>query len=169
MTIFNTRKAVATVYVGKQSGFTVGWWGAAMSATVAYDRPDRSRLFHLMGQAIDAAGAENLLVVTPHRRPTSQGRREMQHTLHGISHWAKQRGIGCWGVRASDVKKRFTGNGNASEESMIAESDARAFGVASAAEAIALAGLHLALTAEPDGAQFLAPLADFPSPITALA
>jgi len=62
-----------------------------------------------------------------------------------LTAWCEEKGVPYEGLPVGEIKKAFTGNGNASKALMIAECERRGFMVSGDDEADAIAIFHLAL------------------------
>jgi hypothetical protein len=168
MNTTNAQLPIISVSPGKITGLAVGKWGFMVS-TVAPNRGNHdNRMFKMLDELLSALPAARLVVTLPKRAGTSKGRRSRASEQAALLDWAKQRRLECYGVRLPDVRKRFVGNGNASDEMMTAEAKRRGFASANAAESIAIATFHVSLTESARDKDFLSPIAAFHSPLVRL-
>lgn len=106
-----------------------------------------------------ALGAARVMYTLPKRSKTSGARRAARSDLTAVlKQWADEKGLPCTAVAEPNLKKRFTGNGNASSDLMIAEAERRGFRPAGKAEAFAIALFHLAFAGQEVDGDFLSPI-----------
>lgn len=137
--------------LGAKCGFAVGSKGAIAAGSVdlgASTEFDASRrLLALLNNISAAAGPTCLFYCAPTARRAGGGRRTRNApVVQVVQEWAALNGIECVPMQSGDVKKAFTGNGNASASAMLDEAERRGFYPAAAEEARAIAIFDLALT-----------------------
>ncbi|RWD77482.1 hypothetical protein [Mesorhizobium sp.] len=159
-----TSKTIA-IDLGEVCGIAAGGRSYMLAGQV---RPQRKRgetivamLLKTLNEVQSALGAARVIYTQPKRSSSAGSKRAMTADLTGvIREWAEGHGLSCTSIAEPNLKKRFTGNGNASFELMIAEAERRGFRPAGKAEAFAIALFHLAFVGQEVDGDFLSPLAE---------
>lgn len=144
--------AVLALDLGTKTGFAIFTNGSIMSGTqdFAPKRYEGSGMryvrFATMLAELHAAETISYIVFEEVRRHKGV---DAAHVYGGfMSHlqaWCEQRAVALEALPVGQIKKFWTGKGNASKEDMIGEARRRGFDVADDNEADALAMLHLTM------------------------
>lgn len=146
---------------GKYTGFAVGVWGGMISGAVM---PRKPRLYgdqmvlERLDELADAITGAKVSVVVPRLGAQPATRKENKRRNELIHAWAKERGLECSDVASPIVRKRYTGNGNASDDTLMAECWRRQFFPIDASEALAIAAFHVGFRGNYGKTPFLDPI-----------
>lgn len=142
---------VLALDIGTECGMAVGHTGMMVSggyANIDHRKADAPRrMVHVLNEVAAAARPDRVVYCAPAMR-RAKGKRSAPKAalVQAVRDWAADNGIECVPVTNGDVKKAFTGDGNASTLSMLSEAERRGFLPSGMAEARAIAVFHHALT-----------------------
>lgn len=161
----NETSKVITVDLGEVCGIAAGSRSYMMAGQLSRYRLREetltARLIRILNEIQAPLGATKIFYTVPKRARTLRGERLVKFDLiKSLVKWAEERGLVCTPIAEPNLKKRFTGNGNASSELVIAEAERRGFRPAGKAEAFAIALFHLAFAGQEVDGDFLSALAE---------
>ena len=136
--------------IGTECGLAVGHSNMMLSRDLAnIDRRKADaprRMACILDEIATAARPDRIVYCAPTMRRASGKRHAPEAVLvRAVRDWATDNGIECVPVSNGDVKKAFTGDGNASALSVLSEAERRGFLPSGMAEARAIAVFHHSL------------------------
>ena len=149
-----------TVAPGKYTGFAVGAWGWVISGAVMPRRRqfEDEMVLERLDTLIASMHGAKVTVVVPRQGAQPVTRKQNKHRHELIHAWAKERGLECSDVASPIVRKHYTGNGNASDDTLMAECWRRQFFPIDASEALAIAAFHVGFRGNYGKTPFLDPI-----------